>query len=62
MFLISLVWVVPMWRLLPKFGFNKWIAALGFVPMIGSLIMLVMLWVISFREPVNPRTSPEVFS
>ena len=59
---VSLIWVVPLWRLLPRFGVSKWLSCLGFIPGIGGFASIILLWVIAFRDPVTPEVLPEVFS
>ena len=61
MMVFALLWVFPLWRLLPKFGISKWWACIGFVPVIGSLAVLVFIWIMAFNDPV-PTIGAETFS
>lgn len=47
---VSLLWVVPMWKLLPKHGYSKWLSCLGFLPILGAFATLVLIWVIAFGK------------
>ena len=55
--IFSVIWIVPFWILLPKFGLSKWISLAAFLPFVG----FILLWVIAFRTPVQPEIKPEVF-
>ncbi len=55
MIVLALIWVVPMWKLLPKFGFSKWLSCLGFIPILGAFAVLVLIWVIAFSDTVSTR-------
>lgn len=39
--------IVPFWKLLPKFGYSKWIALLIFIP----FVPLILLWMMALTEP-----------
>lgn len=43
---MAVLLVVPFWRLLPRFGIDKWYALLAILP-VGALILL---WVVAFRD------------
>lgn len=44
-----LLWIVPMWKLLKKFGIPGWLAIFSVVP----LVQLILLWVMALSEK-NP--------
>ena len=58
---IALIWVIPMWRLLPKFGMSKWLSLLAFIPALGGIAMIVFIWIMAFKDP-KPVGNPEIFS
>ena len=39
--------VYPFWRLLPKFGFSKWLSIVSVLP----LGMIILIWVLAFSDP-----------
>jgi hypothetical protein len=41
---------IPMWILLPKYGYNKFISLVCIVPIIGSLAFLILVWIFAFSE------------
>jgi len=41
------LWIVPMWKLLKKFGIPGWLAIFSVVP----LVQLILLWVMALSEP-----------
>ncbi len=55
---IMLIFVVPMWNLLPKFGYSKYISLVCIVPMLGPVAFLVLVWVLAFTK--LPKESIEV--
>lgn len=50
---MALVWTVPYWMLLPKFGFSKYLSLLCLIPFLGSFIALIFLWVLAFSHTRN---------
>lgn len=50
MLVVSLLWVIPLFRILPRFGFSKWLACLGFIPVVGPIAVLILLWILAFSE------------
>jgi len=59
--LAALIWVVPMWRLLPQYGYSKWISLIAAVPVFGSIFAIVLLWVLAFSTPKGVKVD-EVFN
>ena len=46
---MAVLFVVPFWRLLPKFGIPSWVALVSIIPL-GALILL---WVMAFRDKID---------
>ena len=44
---ILVFWIYPFWRLLPKFGYSKWLSLVVLIP-IGAV---VLIWILAFSEP-----------
>jgi hypothetical protein len=42
----AVLWVVPLWYLLPRAGMNRNLAWIGAVPALGT----VMLWIVALRR------------
>jgi hypothetical protein len=42
----AVLWVVPLWYLLPRAGMNRNLALLGAVPIAGT----VLLWIVALRR------------
>ncbi len=53
---IAFIMVFPFWKLLPKFGFPKWLALLAIIP----VFQVIFVWMMAFSEPV--RTNKETMS
>lgn len=50
--LVSLVWVIPFWRIVAKAGYPGALALLGLIPGVN----LILLWIFAFvRWPVESR-------
>lgn len=50
--LVSLVWVIPLWRIVAKAGYPGALALLGLIPGVN----LILLWIFAFvRWPVESR-------
>jgi hypothetical protein len=43
--------IVPLWRLLPKFGIPNWVALAALIPF-GAL---VLLWVMAFKDQIDGK-------
>jgi hypothetical protein len=41
--------VIPLWKLLPKFGIPNWVSLVSVIPL-GAL---VLLWVMAFRDKID---------
>jgi hypothetical protein len=42
----AILWVVPLWFLLPRAGMNRNLALVGAVPMAGT----VLLWIVALKH------------
>jgi hypothetical protein len=42
----AVLWIVPLWYLLPRAGMNRNLAFLGAIPVAGT----VLLWVVALRR------------
>ncbi len=47
--LMMLLWVGALWKLLPKFGYPKWLSIFGVIP----FAPLIFVWILAFSEPVR---------
>lgn len=43
--------IVPLWRLLPKFGIPNWVALAALIP----FGVLVLLWVMAFKDELGGK-------
>ncbi len=43
--LISLAFVVPFWRLLPRYGVSKWWSVMAFFPLFALALLYIMAFV-----------------
>lgn len=48
-FVIGALLVIPFWRLLPRYGINKYFAVMAFLPAVA----LILLWIIAFRDEIE---------
>ena len=46
---IALALVIPFWRILPRFGFSKYLALLAIIPVFA----IALLWIIAFRDEIE---------
>jgi hypothetical protein len=42
----AVLWIVPLWYLLPRAGMNRNLAFLGAIPVVGT----VLLWVVALKR------------
>jgi hypothetical protein len=42
----AVLWIVPLWFLLPRGGLNRYLSLLGAIPMAG----IVLLWVLALKR------------
>ena len=45
--ILGALFVIPLWRLLPRFGMPAWAAIFAVIPL-GAI---VLLWIMAFRDP-----------
>ena len=59
--IVAALWVIPLWKILPRTGMPAWLALLTIIPGIGPMIGLVLIWVVAFKtwpsERVDERFS-----
>ncbi|WP_227419072.1 hypothetical protein [Roseitranquillus sediminis] len=53
MLIIGLLWVIPFWKLLPRYGIPSWVAILSIFP----LVALILLWIMAFRDRIGGGTA-----
>ena len=53
--IIGLLFFYPIWRLLPKFGISKFWTLICFLPAVGPYGMIILLYVMAFRDPVQNK-------
>lgn len=49
--IIAALVIVPFWKLLPRYGINKYFALLAFIPAVA----LVLLWIMAFKNDIDGR-------
>jgi hypothetical protein len=49
--LFGVIYTIPFWKLLPKFGLNKFISLLCLIPFLNTFVVIILLWVVAFSEP-----------
>ncbi|MEJ6714015.1 MAG: hypothetical protein QNL16_08700 [Rhodobacterales bacterium] len=49
--IVSVLLVVPFWRILPRNGIPNWVALVAIIPL-GAL---VLLWVVAFKDMIEKR-------
>ena len=47
--IVAVLVVVPFWKLLPRYGINKFFALFAVIPAIA----LVLLWIIAFKDDID---------
>lgn len=47
----GVIYTVPFWKILPKFGLNKYISLACLIPFLNTFPVIILLWVIAFSEP-----------
>jgi membrane protein implicated in regulation of membrane protease activity len=50
--IVAALVIVPLWRLLPKFGIPSWVSLVAIVP----FGVIILLWVMAFRDRVDGGT------
>ncbi|MEL7107166.1 MAG: hypothetical protein AAGM21_14685 [Pseudomonadota bacterium] len=48
-FVVGALLVVPFWKLLPRYGINKYFAIMAFLPAVA----LILLWIIAFKDDIE---------
>ena len=48
--LLGVLWTVPFWKILPRYGINKYVSLICLIPWLGSIASLVLLWIIAFTK------------
>jgi hypothetical protein len=48
--LLTLPYVVPLWRIMGRTGQSSWLSLLTLLPVIGLIVSLVLMWVVAFRR------------
>jgi hypothetical protein len=49
--IVAALVIVPLWRLLPKFGIPSWVALFAIIPF-GAI---VLLWIMAFRDQLDGK-------
>ncbi len=47
--ILAALTIIPLWRLLPKFGIPSWVALIAIIP----LGVIILLWVMAFRDKLD---------
>ena len=50
--IVAALVIVPLWRLLPKFGIPSWVSLVAIIP----FGVIILLWVMAFRDRVDGGT------
>ncbi|MEL7000096.1 MAG: hypothetical protein AAFP68_17695 [Pseudomonadota bacterium] len=54
--LIGVIWAVPLWKMLPRTGLPKQLALLMFLPVVGTIALVVLIWIMAYRDwPSNEQ-------
>jgi hypothetical protein len=51
--LLSLGWIVPFWKILPRARISKWVSLIAIFP----LFAIILLWVVAFKHWPNQTTA-----
>ena len=47
---VNLLLVIPFWKILPRYGYNKYLSLLCMIPWIGGVAMIIYLWLIALAD------------
>lgn len=47
--IVAILLVVPFWKLLPRYGINKYFAVMAVLPAVA----LILLWIIAFKDELE---------
>ena len=47
--IVAVLLVVPFWKLLPRYGINKYFAVMAVLPAVA----LILLWIIAFKDELE---------
>ena len=47
--IVAVLLVVPFWKLLPRYGINKYFAVLAVLPAVA----LILLWIIAYKDELE---------
>ena len=49
MLIFAALMIIPLWRLLPQFRIPSWVSLLAIIP----FVVIVLLWVMAFRDKLD---------